>query len=121
MKKSNILKKCTIALTIILIIMNICLYIKQSNSWSDLISSNNSYESAGLLISGIFQFGAFIYGLTSILILWLEYFFIYLIKKVYSKCNGLKKILFLSILSIVAIILLILFTRILLLIFFTLF
>lgn len=85
------------------------------NSIPDLLSGKGTL---GLLISGMLQFGALIYGFGLLLIVWIEYFLISFIIKLCNKLQGVKKFFSVLVLSIISAILLIIFIRIITFIFF---
>ena len=118
LKGNNIfvLKK-EIILSILVSLIDLILYIKLNSTSSMAIQSNDSYATLGLLISGMFQFGALIYGLGLLLIVWIEYFLISFIIKLWNKLQGLKKFFSVLVLSIISAILLIIFIRIITFIF----
>lgn len=91
MKK--ILRNSAIILTIIIFLMNIFLYVEMKQVDSELLLSKEAYESAGLLISSIFQFGLLIWGFGLILIVWIEYFLCSLFIKIYNRFSGIKRAL----------------------------
>ena len=68
---------------------NKCNIIYKSSFTSSMVT-NDSYATLGLLISGMFQFGALIYGLVLLLIVGIEYFLISFIIKLCKKLQGLK-------------------------------
>ena len=103
MKKKELSKRIAIILSIILLILNICLYIKMKSSWSELSSNqNSSYESAGLILEGVLRYGALLVGVLLIPKVWLEYFLINLFMKLYNDFDGLKR-LFLCLITLVII------------------
>ena len=83
--------------------MDICLYIKLQQTKSDLIESKDSYESLGLLILMSFRFGFVVYGVGAILIVWVEYFLIKSIIYLHNKLSGIKRVLSILVISIIAI------------------
>ena len=117
MKNKKILKTGAIILSILVLLIDIILYIKLSSTSSMVMQSKDSYATLGLLISGMFQFGALIYGLGLLLMVWIEYFLISFIIKLWNKLQWLKKIFSVLVLSIISAILLIIFIRIITFIF----
>ena len=117
MKNKKILKTGAIMLSILVLLINLILYIKLNSTSSMALQSNDSYATLGLLISSMFQFGALIYGLGLLLIVWIEYFLISFIIKLWNKLQGLKKFFSVLVLSIISAILLIIFIRIITFIF----
>ena len=90
----KVLKKIAIILSIILVILDI-----------------------SLIIVGLFEWGAFVWGILAILIIWLEYFLVKLFIYVYNKFKGLKKIILSVIIFFIIIPILILFMGIMALMF----
>lgn len=117
MKNRKILKNGTIILSILVLLIDIILYIKLKSTSSMIIQSNDSYANLGLLISNMSQFGALIYGLGLLLIIWMEYFIISFIIKLWNKLQGVKKVFSVLVLSIISVTLLIIFIRIITFIF----
>ena len=106
MKNKNLLKRIAIILSIILLLLNIFLYVKMRFTWSELDSTNEQYQSINLLVAGLFRFAILIWGILLIPMVWLEYFLIKLLIKIYNKFDGFKRILLcLIILVLIAIIL----------------
>ena len=91
MKNNKILKNIAIIISVILLISDICLYIKMKYTWSEIGSNHHQYENASLIITGLFRYGALMWGILLILLVWLEYFLIKLFIKIYNNCNGFKK------------------------------
>lgn len=106
LKNKNLLKRIAIILSIILLLLNIFLYVKMRFTWSELDSTNEQYQSINLLVEGLFRFAILIWGILLIPMVWLEYFLIKLLIKIYNKFDGFKRILLcLIILVLIAIIL----------------
>ena len=93
LKNKNLLKRIAIILSIILLLLNIFLYVKMRFTWSELDSTNEQYQSINLLVEGIFRFAILIWGILLIPMVWLEYFLIKLLMKIYNKFDGFKRIL----------------------------
>lgn len=119
-KNKKILKRIVIILTIIILIIDICLYIKMKFDLSEIGSNHHQYENAGLIIGALFRYAALIWGILLIPILWLEYLLINLLIKMYNKFKDWKRVVLCSITLIVITIILILFIRIMALIVMTL-
>lgn len=118
MKNKKIIKTSAIILSIFVLLVDLILYIKLKSTSSMSIQAKDSYEILGLLISGMLQFGALIYGFGLLLIVWIEYFLISFIIKLCNKLQGVKKFFSVLVLSIISAILLIIFIRIITFIFF---
>lgn len=121
MKYKKNLKKCAIIVSILVLILDICLYIRLQQSLSNLIETTESYTSFGIIISSLFQYGSLVYGIGAILIVWIEYFLICFLLKVYNKFNGLKRGLAFLITLIIVLALFIIFARIITFIYMLLF
>ena len=93
LKSRKVLKTITIILSIILLLLDICVYIKMKATWSELGSNNHQYENASLLIVGLFRYGVLIWGILLIPMVWLEYFLIKLFMKIYNNFHGLKRLI----------------------------
>lgn len=117
MKNKKIIKTSAIILSILVLLVDLILYIKLKSTSSMPIQAKDSYEILGLLISGMLQFGALIYGFGLLLIVWIEYFLISFIIKLCNKLQGVKKFFSVLVLSIISAILLIIFIRIITFIF----
>ena len=89
--KKNLKTIIPIIISLIILILDILLFFKLKGNWNSLTSSQDSYNSAGLLIAIIYQFGSLFYGLVLILIVWLEYLLYFLLKKISVKLDGIKK------------------------------
>lgn len=120
LKYQKVMKRCAIVLSIAFLVLEVYLWIRMQNTWDDLILSQSSYESAGLMFAGIFQYGSFFLGIFLIPIVWLEYWLITIFCHVYQKYLGFKKIFLATLIAILILILLVLFIRILCLIWFAL-
>ena len=92
MKNKKLLKNIAIIISVILLILDICLYIKMKYTWSEIGSNHYQYENASLIITGLFRYGALMWGILLILLVWLEYFLIKLFIKIYNNFNGFRKI-----------------------------
>ena len=120
LKYQKVMKRCAIVLSIAFLVLEVYLWIRMQNTWDDLILSQSSYESAGLMFAGIFQYGSFFLGIFLIPIVWLEYWLITIFCHVYQKYLGFKKIFLATLIAILILVLLVLFIRILCLIWFAL-
>ena len=120
LKYQKVMKCCAIVLSIAFLVLEVYLWIRMQNTWDDLILSQSSYESAGLMFAGIFQYGSFFLGIFLIPIVWLEYWLITIFCHVYQKYLGFKKIFLATLIAILILVLLVLFIRILCLIWFAL-
>ncbi len=107
MKKKKILKIVSIVLSIIIIIIDICIYLKMRKIWIE-VGNYHPYENAGLIISGLFMYSILIWGIILIPMVWIEYFLINLLDKIYKKYNDIKKY-FLSLLVLITIIIILIF------------
>lgn len=116
-ENKKISKKIAIIISIILVILNICLYIKMKSTWLDIGANHEQYENASLIIAGLFRYGALIWGILSMAIVWIEYFLVNLFMNIYNKFCGLKKVILSIIILVIIIIIFIFFTRIIALIF----
>lgn len=120
LKYQKVMKRCAIVLSIAFLVLEVYLWIRMQNTWDDLILSQSSYESAGLMFAGLFQYGSFFLGIFLIPIVWLEYWLITIFCHVYQKYLGFKKIFLATLIAILIFVLLVLFIRILCLIWFAL-
>lgn len=120
LKYQKVMKRCAIVLSIAFLVLEVYLWIRMQNTWDDLILSQSSYESAGLMFAGLFQYGSFFLGIFLIPIVWLEYWLITIFCHVYQKYLGLKKNFLATLIAILIFVLLVLFIRILCLIWFAL-
>lgn len=120
LKYQKVMKRCAIVLSIAFLVLEVYLWIRMQNTWDDLILSQSSYESAGLMFAGLFQYGSFFLGIFLIPIVWLEYWLITIFCHVYQKYLGFKKIFLATLIAILILVLLVLFIRILWLIWFAL-
>lgn len=120
LKYQKVMKRCAIVLSIAFLVLEVYLWIRMQNTWDDLILSQSSYESAGLMFAGLFQYGSFFLGIFLIPIVWLEYWLITIFCHVYQKYLGFKKIFLATLIAILILVLLVLFIRILCLIWFAL-
>ena len=120
LKYQKVMKYGAIVLSIAFLVLEVYLWIRMQNTWDDLILSQSSYESAGLMFAGLFQYGSFFLGLFLIPIVWLEYWLITIFCHVYQKYLGFKKIFLATLIAILILVLLVLFIRILCLIWFAL-
>ena len=92
LKYQKVMKYGAIVLSIAFLVLEVYLWIRMQNTWDDLILSQSSYESAGLMFAGLFQYGSFFLGIFLIPIVWLEYWLITIFCHVYQKYLGFKKI-----------------------------
>lgn len=120
LKYQKVMKYGAIVLSIAFLVLEVYLWIRIQNTWDDLILSQSSYESAGLMFAGLFQYGSFFLGIFLIPIVWLEYWLITIFCHVYQKYLGLKKFFLATLIAILILVLLVLFIRILCLIWFAL-
>lgn len=120
LKYQKVMKYGAIVLSIAFLVLEVYLWIRMQNTWDDLILSQSSYESAGLMFAGLFQYGSFFLGIFLIPIVWLEYWLITIFCHVYQKYLGFKKIFLATLIAILILVLLVLFIRILCLIWFAL-
>ena len=120
LKYQKVMKRCAIVLSIAFLVLEVYLWIRMQNTWDDLILSQSSYESAGLMFAGLFQYGSFFLGIFLIPIVWLEYWLITIFCHVYQKYLGFKKYFLAMLIAILILVLLVLFIRILWLIWFAL-
>lgn len=120
MKNKKILKRISIILSILLLLIDICLYIKMKATWSEIGSKHHQYENASLIIVGAFRYGILIWGILLIPIVWLEYFFTNLLIKIYNKYDDLKRLFLCLITLVVLVTILAFFIRMILLIIITL-
>lgn len=120
LKYQKVIKYGAIVLSIAFLVLEVYLWIRMQNTWDDLILSQSSYESAGLMFAGLFQYGSFFLGIFLIPIVWLEYWLITIFCHVYQKYLGFKKNFLATLIAILILVLLVLFIRILWLIWFAL-
>lgn len=120
LKYQKVMKSCAIVLSIVFLVLEVYLWIRMQNTWDDLILSQSSYESAGLMFAGLFQYGSFFLGIFLIPIVWLEYWLITIFCHVYQKYLGFKKNFLATLIAILILVLFVLFIRILWLIWFAL-
>lgn len=120
LKYQKVMKYGAIVLSIAFLVLEVYLWIRMQNTWDDLILSQSSYESAGLMFAGLFQYGSFFLGIFLIPIVWLEYWLITIFCHVYQKYLGFKKIFLATLIAILILVLLVLFIRILWLIWYAL-
>ena len=120
LKYQKVMKYGAIVLSIAFLVLEVYLWIRMQNTWDDLILSQSSYESARLMFAGLFQYGSFFLGIFLIPIVWLEYWLITIFCHVYQKYLGLKKFFLATLIAILIFVLLVLFIRILCLIWFAL-
>lgn len=120
LKYQKVMKRCAIVLSIVFLVLEVYLWIRMQNTWDDLILSQSSYESTGLMFAGLFQYGSFFLGIFLIPIVWLEYWLITIFCHVYQKYLGFKKFFLATLIAILILVLLVLFIRILWLIWFAL-
>ena len=120
LKYQKVMKYGAIVLSIAFLALEVYLWIRMQNTWDDLILSQSSYESAGLMFAGLFQYGSFFLGIFLIPIVWLEYWLITIFCHVYQKYLGFKKNFLATLIAILILVLLVLFIRILCLIWFAL-
>ena len=78
MKNKKLLKIITIILTIVIILVDICLFIKMRTNWGE-IGYHDQYENAGLILKGLFTYGSLVWGILLIPMLWIQYFLINLL------------------------------------------
>ena len=102
----KIVRNLTIAFTTVIVILDIVLFVNMKQAYNE-----------SKLISTVFEFGTFIYGLLLLPIVWIQYFLILGISKVFNKYIGFKKCFFTSLLAIIDIGILIIEIRILWIIF----
>ena len=120
LKYQKVMKYGAIVLSIAFLVLEVYLWIRMQNTWDDLILSQSSYESAGLMFAGLFQYGSFFLGIFLIPIVWLEYWLITIFCHVYQKYLGFKKNFLATLIAILILVLLVLFIRILWLIWYAL-
>lgn len=120
LKYQKVMKYGAIVLSIAFLVLEVYLWIRMQNTWDDLILSQSSYESAGLMFAGLFQYGSFFLGIFLIPIVWLEYWLITIFCHVYQRYLGFKKIFLATLIAILILVLFVLFIRILCLIWFAL-
>lgn len=61
LKYQKVMKRCAIVLSIVFLVLEVYLWIRMQNTWDDLILSQSSYESAGLMFAGLFRYGSFFF------------------------------------------------------------
>lgn len=81
------------------------------STWLEIGSNYQQYENASLIMVGAFRFGALVWGILLIPIVWIEYFLTKLFINIYSKLYGFKKIFLCLITSVIMLILLVFFIR----------
>lgn len=113
MRNKKILRNITIIISIIVVLIDIALYIKLRNSLDTFSNLENSIERAGGLIGILMYFGTFVWGIISLIILWIQYFLTILTIKVFNKLVGIKKWLLSSLLAVIVLVLIIIELRIL--------
>ncbi len=94
MKNKKTFRNITIIISIIVLLINIGIYIKLNSSYDSFSNLENSLERAAGLIRIAFYLGTFIGGIISLILIWIEYFFIMLTIKVFNKLAGVKKMAF---------------------------
>ena len=92
MKVKKIFRNITIILSIAIVILNIVLFVNTKQAYDEL-----------KLFSTVFNFATFIWGFILLPIVWIQYFLILAIMKVYNKYLGFKKWMFTSLLTIIEI------------------
>lgn len=112
MKNKKTRRNITIIISIIVLLINIGMYIKLNSSFDSFSNLENNLERAGGLIGIAFYWGTFIWGIISLILIWIEYFFIMLTIKVFNKFDGVKKWILFSLLGIIVLGLLLLIIRI---------
>lgn len=120
MKNKKVLKRIAIILSIILLLIDICLYIKMKSNWLEIGANHHQYENASLIIAGLFRYAMLIWGILLIPIAWLEYFLTNFLMKIYNKFEGLKRLFLCLITLVVMATILVFFIRMILLIVITL-
>lgn len=115
LKNKKTIRFIAILISIIILILDIIIYINMKTTWKEIGTNHHQYENFDLIISGLFTYATLIWGLLSILIIWIEYFLINLLAKIFNSFNGLKKLLFCLIMIVVIALLLIIFIKIMLL------
>lgn len=63
MKCKKTLRKVAIILSIILLLLNICLYVKMKFTWDAIPSASNQHDSMNLLFHGLFSWAVLVYGI----------------------------------------------------------
>ena len=90
MKLKKVSRNITIVFTIVITILDIVLFVDMKQSYDAL-----------KLISVAFEFAAFVYGLLLLPLVWIQYFLILGIAKVYNKYIGFKKCFLTSLLAVI--------------------
>lgn len=103
MNKNNILKRISIILSIIIIVIEIVLCIKMQSTWSEIGSNHHPYENASLIMVGLFRWGVLIWGILLLPMVWLEYLLTNIFIKIYNRFEGLKR-LFLCLITFILIV-----------------
>ena len=93
--------------------MDICLFIKMRTNMIEIGSNHHQYETAGLIIASLYEYGILIWGILLIPIIWLQYFLINSLIKIYNKYNNILKYLLCLILIIPIITIVVFFAKIL--------
>lgn len=120
MKCKKKLRKVAIILSIILLLLNICLYVKMNFTWDAIPNASNQYDSMNLLFHGLFSSAVLVYGIILIPIVWIEYLLLVLVIKIYHKFDGIIGTFLCLLISIIFILIFIFFVRMLIFIIFTL-
>lgn len=120
MKCKKTLRKVAIILSIILLLLNICLYVKMKFTWDAIPSASNQYDSMNLLFHGLFSSAVLVYGIILIPIVWIEYLLLVLVIKIYHKFDGIIGTFLCLLISIIFILIFIFFVRMLIFIILTL-
>ena len=89
MKCKKTLRKVAIILSIILLLLNICLYVKMKFTWDAIPSASNQHDSMNLLFHGLFSRAVLVYGIILIPVVWIEYLILVLVIKIYHKFDGI--------------------------------
>lgn len=89
-------------------------------TWSEIGFNHDQYENASLIMVGLFRYGTLIWGILLIAIVWLEYFLIILLMKIYRKYEDFKRVFLCLIILIIATIILVFLIQMILLIVMTL-
>jgi len=90
MKLKNIFRIITMVLSILVIIFNIPLY----------LNMEQTYEESMVVTSG-FGFTLFLLGIALLIVVWIQYFVVLAIIKVYNKYLGFKMWLFIILLTLI--------------------
>ena len=120
MKCKKTLRKVAIILSIILLLLNICLYVKMKFTWDAIPSASNQHDSMNLLFQGIFSWAVLVYGIILIPVVWIEYLLLVLVIKIYHKFDGIIGACLCLLISIIFILIFIFFVRMLIFIILTL-